>query len=312
MKIVVFGGNGNIGRPLSEGLARHGHEVTVVSRSTPTKWAAEGRLRWVRWNPCESIATWIGELEPADAVVNLARTPLPAAYQQDEIEGVVRQRLDLMKMVASAVRSMRVLPEVYVCASSHDIYGECDDEVRVVETSPTGKDAFARLYEEIEASVAALVGLGVRVVLARLGVLLGQGGNDPRLLPHVVANPSGSLSWIHVSDAVAMLEEVTRSRECSGPVNMTAPVASSALAIRDLVLPRSEERRRETRKLLNLQGERQSASSALSESSGSRGMVARSESRVFCSRSHWVFPEKMMLAGYRWRVQSVKDAVGPG
>ena len=65
MKIVIAGGTGFLGRPLTDALARDGHSIVVLTRGAAT---ADRLTRRVTWRPDGSVGDWASELEGAGAV----------------------------------------------------------------------------------------------------------------------------------------------------------------------------------------------------------------------------------------------------
>ena len=49
MKIVISGGTGFLGRPLTEALAHDGHQVVVLTRQSPTAGTARRHHLAARW-----------------------------------------------------------------------------------------------------------------------------------------------------------------------------------------------------------------------------------------------------------------------
>src|SRR6266545_5382155 len=74
MKIVIAGGTGFLGQPLSAGLLADRHDVIVLSRSQPPSQGSPSSrgARSVAWTPDGTAGAWAGEIDRADAVVNLA------------------------------------------------------------------------------------------------------------------------------------------------------------------------------------------------------------------------------------------------
>ena len=72
MKVVVAGGTGFVGKALVQRLLHEKHHVVVLSRSAvaPKDFPA-GDLKLEIWDG-RSIGSWAGQLEGADAVVNLS------------------------------------------------------------------------------------------------------------------------------------------------------------------------------------------------------------------------------------------------
>jgi uncharacterized protein len=77
MKIVLAGGSGHVGALLARVFHEDGHEVVVLSRT-------ERRLQWrvVTWD-AKSSGAWAGELEGADAVVNLVGRSVNCRYDAE-------------------------------------------------------------------------------------------------------------------------------------------------------------------------------------------------------------------------------------
>ena len=67
MKLLITGGTGFIGTPLCQALARHGHELLVLTRY-PTRPSLERSVRFLSWEASEWKRTF-GEVE---GVINLA------------------------------------------------------------------------------------------------------------------------------------------------------------------------------------------------------------------------------------------------
>ena len=305
LKIAIFGGTGCVGAPLSEWLALQGHEITVLSRDGSSR-SLSGGIHLARWDPNAPTGEWLHEIRSVEAVVHLARSPLPSRWSWDARRAVKEERITLLRSILSSVRNMEPIPRVFVCASSHDIYGDRDGATPLDESAAEGTDFFGELYGEIEREARKLEAFGVRVVLARLGVVLGQGGNDPRTLPHVVASPCGALSWIHIADAVEMLERVLVDDSLSGPINMTAPQPTTAVKLRDSTAPPRQDRRTTLRTLLLSASTRPGTTP---DASSPTPLDSDSAAGHVQSQSHWAYPAKLTQAGYRWRVTSIYDAL---
>jgi NAD dependent epimerase/dehydratase family enzyme len=65
-RIVIPGGSGQVGTILARAFIAGGHEVGVLSRKP-----VDAPWRVVQWD-AQTLGDWAGELEGADALVNLA------------------------------------------------------------------------------------------------------------------------------------------------------------------------------------------------------------------------------------------------
>ena len=234
MRVVVTGGTGFIGERLVRALAERGDEVVVSSRRAGSSPLAT----IVPWSPAEpGDAPWVRELGRADAVVHLAGAGiLDKRWNEAHLEDARRSRVvptrRVAEVLAEAAKSPgRAAPPVLVSASAVGYYGFLDDGRVCDESTPSGSDVLARMCDEWEAAAEPAVAAGLRVVKARIGVVLGpEGGALAQMLPAFrafVGGPVGSgrqfLAWIHADDAVRALLFALDTPALSGPVNITAP-----------------------------------------------------------------------------------------
>jgi hypothetical protein len=227
MQVVITGGTGFVGRTLAGKLAAAGHRVTVLSRRTVATPAAPG-IEIVRWNPIQpSPALFDGK----DAVINLAGESIAvgrwtAARKQRILDSRVHPTRSLVSALKVGENRLRVL----INASATGYYGSRGDE-DLDEESPAGSDFLARVCIAWEAEARTAEALGLRVVLTRLGMVLGRGGGvlAKMLLPFRLGlgGPLGSgrqwLSWVHLDDVVASILLALENETIRGPLNVTSP-----------------------------------------------------------------------------------------
>jgi len=232
MRIVVAGGTGFIGRPLCQGLVELGHAVTVLTRDPA---AARTRLA-----PPVSVIGWQGSrgatgelmtaLGNAEVVINLAGAPIAQGRWTEQTKDRLRRsREGTTSALVAALAQLRARPVLLISASAIGYYGPRQDEP-LREDAPSGAGFLASLCREWEAAARAAERLGVRVVLPRIGVVLGKnGGALARMLPVFglgLGGPLGNgtqwLSWIHLDDLIELLLFLL-DQAVGGPVNATAP-----------------------------------------------------------------------------------------
>ena len=117
-----------------------------------------------------------------------------------------------------------------ICASAVGIYGHRHDE-ELDEESDTGEGFLAELGRAWEGASAVAAEAGIRVVQARLGIVLSRRGGAlaKMLLPFrlgvggKIGNGRQYVSWISLEDAVAALIYAVENDALRGPVNLTAP-----------------------------------------------------------------------------------------
>lgn len=229
MKILVTGSTGLVGTALAKALASDGHTVCRLMRpqSKPTSDSKNGFD--VAWNP------ETGELGGAgvgpDAVVNLAGASIAGARWTEKRKELLRaSRIDTTGALVHALARMNARPRVLVSASAIGIYGDRGDEVLTEESKP-GTDFLAGLAREWETEALKAEALGIRVVLARFGIILAQhGGALAKMLLPFKLGAGGRLgsgkqwmSWITLEDVVGIIRFALENGAVRGAMNVVAP-----------------------------------------------------------------------------------------
>lgn len=143
---------------------------------------------------------------------------------------LVASRVELTERLVSAIRDTENRPAVFINASAVGYYGDTGDEW-VDEGSPPGSGFLAELTSRWEETAQVASGLGVRVFLPRIGVVLGVGGGAlASMLPVFSKGLGGRLGsgdqwmpWVHLNDVVSAITRALTSSTMSGPANLVAP-----------------------------------------------------------------------------------------
>jgi len=231
MKVLVTGSTGLVGTALVKELGRDGHTVCRLIRplSTVVGGAREGFD--VAWNP--STGELGGAGVGADAVVNLAGASIAGGrWTKARKELLRKSRIDTTRALVGALAKMSARPRVLVSASAIGIYGDRGDEL-LTEDSKPGSDFLAGLAQDWEGEALKAEVLGIRVVLARFGIILAQhGGALAKMLLPFKLGVGGSLgsgkqwmSWIMLEDAVAIIRFAMENGTVRGAMNVVAPQA---------------------------------------------------------------------------------------
>ena len=228
MNIVIAGGTGFLGRPLTASLVRDGHDVILLTRGAGP--IAAG-ARAVAWDPADETGPWAAAIDGADAVVNLAGEPIAgkrwtAAHKQRILDSRVRATRSL----AAAIRGAARPPSVLVSGSAVGYYGALGDEP-AAEDHPAGSDFLAQVCRQWEQEAARAASDRTRVAFVRTGIVLERdGGALPQMLPPFrfgAGGPVGSgrqyWPWIHRDDWVALVQWAIAAPAATGAINATAP-----------------------------------------------------------------------------------------
>lgn len=226
MKILITGASGFIGRQLTAALARRRHEVVRLGRGRPDP----ADPRQFQWDPA---AGGLDEraLAGVEAVFHLAGEGIAAKRWTPAVkQRILDSRVQGSRLLIDAIARQDAKPRVFIAASAVGIYGDRGAE-DLDEGSAPGSGFLAETCRAWEAETRRAADLGLRLVQARLGVVLGREGGalGKMLLPFRlglggrIASGRQFMSWITVDDLVRAFLFFLDEASCSGVYNLTAP-----------------------------------------------------------------------------------------
>jgi hypothetical protein len=227
--IAITGATGLVGSRLAARLAALGVDVRVLTTRPVAQ--AKARLPYAGLS-FFSRADWPKAVSGADAVVNLAGTPIATRWSAEIKRDLKASRLGVTNELVAAIAACPAdrRPKVLVSASAVGFYG-ASETASFTEDSPSGGDYLAEICREWEAAALRAEESGCRVVLLRTGIVLArEGGVIAKMLPIFelfAGGPLGSgrqlVSWIHRDDLVEMIVQAARDDRFRGAYNATAP-----------------------------------------------------------------------------------------
>ena len=228
LRVAVTGAGGLLGRALTGLLTTGGHEVVRLAR--PVASGAAAAPGTALWDTERGLLDPKG-LRPIDALVHLAGESIAAGRWTARRKRSIRD--SRVRGTANLIASLGKLeqpPRVLVNASAVGIYGDRGD-AEIDETAGAGEGFLANVCTAWEEAAMAGRELGMRVALARLGVVLSPaGGLLARLLPPFRLGLGGRLgdggqrmSWISIDDAAGAVLHLLMRDDLEGPFNLTAP-----------------------------------------------------------------------------------------
>lgn len=226
MRALVTGATGFVGRRLLETLK----DPVVLSRDAErAKRSLGGNVRVFAWDPLKEAAP-AAALAGIDTVFHLAGDPVADGRWNDEKRRRIRESRTIG--TANLVRGLAAAspkPATLVSASAIGYYGSRGDET-LDETASAGSDFLAEVCSEWERAAAEAEKLGMRTAMARIGIVLGDGGALKKMLLPFKLGLGGRLgagkqwmSWVHVDDVVGMLLHAAKDASIKGPFNCVGP-----------------------------------------------------------------------------------------
>jgi uncharacterized protein len=229
MKIAIVGATGFVGSRLVEQLTEQGHQVTILTRNPGQATKRFPQAEVVGYSPLKSGA-WQKSISGCDAVVNLAGEPIAEKrWTSAQKQSILDSRKLGTQKIVEAIEQAEVKPQVLINASAIGYYGT-SETAKFDETSPAGTDFLAEVCIEWEKAAQAVKSSGTRLVILRLGIVLGENGGalGKMLAPFsaFVGGPIGSgkqwFSWIHRDDVVKLIIAAITDPKMQGVYNATA------------------------------------------------------------------------------------------
>jgi uncharacterized protein (TIGR01777 family) len=227
MHVLVTGGTGFIGRALVRRLVEDGHKVIVLTRR-------RAKAEYL-FGPHAAAVERLEEVpndRPVHAVVNLAGASVAGVpWTRSRKRVLLQSRLATTRTLVDWMATRPAQPPLaFVSASAVGFYGPRGDET-VDETTGPKPGFMSELCDAWERIAREAGPLGVRVVLLRIGLVLGSGGGilPPMRLAYrlglggAVGDGRQWMPWIHRDDLVRLILHVICDVDLFGPVNAVAP-----------------------------------------------------------------------------------------
>ncbi len=250
--VLVTGATGFIGRHVCRRVLAAGDRLIVLTRN-------RGRANDL-YGPNVRICTSLDEIGNEcriDAIVNLAGEPIfRRPWTRQRRAQLIESRLTITQALIDLIARLEHKPDALVSGSAVGYYGvRGDEELSEIDRGQTIFQSQLCQLWEMTAQKARIH--GVRVCMLRLGVVLGnEGGALPQQklaarfgLTTVLGTGQQWVSWIHVDDAVRLIDHCLVTEALQGPVNAVAPfpvrqaqfaaALSRSLAFRPLRVPAS-------------------------------------------------------------------------
>jgi len=224
-RLIIAGGSGFLGSGLIRHLAGEFQEIVVLTRSPS---GSEGSVRFVHWD-ARTPGDWARELDGAAALVNLVGRTVDCRKTPQNKAVILNSRVNSVLALATAIRSCKSPPPVWIQSATAHIYGDTADEI-LDESSPIGTGFAPQVGVAWEAALAQ-VPASVRQVVLRISFVLGRDGGPLKILARLARFGLGGtvgtgrqyMSWIHEEDLYRIIERAITDPTMQGMYVTTAP-----------------------------------------------------------------------------------------
>ncbi len=218
MKIAITGSSGFIGTSLQNSLYKTEVEYFPLKRD-------------------ESDAQWIEKIGKSDVVINLAGSPVIQQWTPRNKKIILDSRVQTTRRLVTIINELprRNSPRLFISASAIGIYPSKGNIVHTEESNAIGNGFLPEVVMKWEKEAMELTNRYVRLVIPRIGVVLGKdGGLLKKILPLFklglggkVASGKQSVSFIHIDDLIYAFKFFIENKNSAGIYNLTAPRIST-------------------------------------------------------------------------------------
>jgi len=232
ISIGITGASGFVGQRIIQAITHLGHRAIAFSR-TPER-QVKGCVQTRYFGP-EKLAPDGRRIKMdvtgLDAVVHLAGESIFGFWTPAKKRRIMKSRQQGTSTLVDAILDAGDKgPKVLISASAIGYYGDTGDR-EIDETAPNGSGFLAEVTKAWEAEALRAESGGVRVVILRIGLVLGKNGGAMSLLRPLFKTGLGAklgtgqqwVSWVHVSDLARLALYSIENPKVSGVLNATSP-----------------------------------------------------------------------------------------
>ncbi len=214
-KIAITGASGFVGTNLKNIFHQNGHDVIAIKRED-----------------LKEVEKLSNLLDGCDVVVNLAGANIIGRWSEEYKNLLYSSRIGTTRHLFKAIEKTKHKPKLFISTSAVGIYD--NQAVYDEENYHYGEDFLANLCKDWENEALKVQNLGVRTVIFRFGIVLGDGGALAKmLLPFklglggTIGNGKQAFSFIHIEDLKNAFEFALENESLEGIYNMTAPTPTT-------------------------------------------------------------------------------------
>lgn len=225
--VFIPGGSGFLGQAVARHLTAAGYGVTILSRNEPR---GDYAGRWLRWDGQTVGDDWLGALDGAAAVINLAGRTVDCRKTPDRCDEILRSREDSVNTLGEAMRRCDHPPPVWVQAGTAHIYGDPPNQVCDEDTTP-GYGLAPFVAQRWEAAFNTALPATTRGTILRTSFVIGNTGGALPVLTRIARLGLGGtighgrqwISWLHIEDFCRIVERAITDADMQGIYNVTSP-----------------------------------------------------------------------------------------
>lgn len=168
-------------------------------------------------------------INDSDVVLNLAGSSILTRWNRKNKKNILSSRIETTKQIVMAIENSQTPPTLLISASAIGLYD--NDHVHTEDSNKIKSDFIADVVSNWEKEANIKKHNKTRLVILRLGVVLGRNGGIIKKMTRVVKLGIGAtigsgeqaFSYIHVEDVLRALSYVIENKDCKGVYNTITP-----------------------------------------------------------------------------------------
>ena len=212
MRIAICGASGFIGTEISRVLVDSGYEVVRIGREH-----------------LENSEVLSNSLCGCEVVINLCGAPIVRKWDEKYKHELYVSRIETTKKLIKEISLLQKKPSLFISASAVGIYKE--NLVHEDDSTKFGTSYLSLLAKEWENEAQKAENFGLRIVVFRLGVVLGKSGgaiDEFKLafkigLGAIPGDGKQPFSWVHMDDVIEVFKRAIEETNMKGIYNLVAP-----------------------------------------------------------------------------------------
>lgn len=225
--VLITGGNGFVGKYLSDKLIQCGYHVTVLSRKNNY----HNKIPTFTWDlKKETIDK--EALENVEYIVHLAGENIgERRWTEERMQRIIDSRVKSGNLIFEEVKKKKIKLKAFISASAVGYYGAVTSEKIFNETDPPCNDFLGETCRLWEQTAYQFENAGIRTVIIRSGIVLAKKeGALPKMMGPVklgigsaIGDGKQYIPWIHIDDICNIFIKAIEDETMHGAYNAASP-----------------------------------------------------------------------------------------
>ncbi|OJU53653.1 MAG: TIGR01777 family protein [Bacteroidales bacterium 45-6] len=224
--ILLAGGSGFVGKQLANYFEGKGHTLHILTRAENPSRLNRNNLKFFHWNPQKGTIDKEA-FKDVNSIFNLSGANIgEKRWTGIRKQEIIESRLASTRLLFETVRDNKLKIEKIISSSAVGYYGMLTSHETFLESSPPGYDFLAEVCIAWENEALKFEKLGVKVVILRKGIVIGDGGAYKKLtslaklgINTCLGNGKQFMPWIDISDLSRIYEFALSHPEMQGIYN---------------------------------------------------------------------------------------------